>query len=352
MPKPRFRAAFRGALVLAAALLGACAKGAPPDEGMVKLPGGANPLRLAMVTDVGGLGDKSFNDGAYAGLVHAKRGLGAKIQVLESKSSADYEPNLTTLADQDFDEVFAVGFLMKSDLRFVARNYPKRHFAIIDAVVDEPNVTSVTFREQDGSFLAGALAAMVSKTKTIGFLGGIDVPLSRKFEAGYTAGAREIDPHVKVIDRYVGSFEDVSSGKKLAGVIFDGGADVLYIAAGKSGLGAIQETRVRPHVYAIGVDSNQDGLAPGKILTSVLKRIDVAVFQISQDAQSQKLPAGPVELGLRDGGVTLTGFRYTRSTIGARNIARLADLRQAIIDGKLSPPKTREQLAAFTPVKL
>jgi basic membrane protein A len=353
MPHSRVRAALhRGLVFFIAASLCACAKGAPPNDGVVAVPGGKSPLRLAMVTDVGGLGDKSFNDDAYAGLLSAKHRLGASIQVLQSKSAADYQPNITVLADQDLDEIFAVGYLMDKDLRYVARDYPKRHFAIVDAVVDEPNVTSVTFREQEGSFLAGALAAMVSKTKTIGFLGGMDVPLLRKFEAGFTAGAREVDPRVKVIDKYVGSFEDVASGKELAGVMFDAGADIIYVAAGKAGLGAIDETRARPHVYAIGVDANQDSLAPGKILTSVLKRVDLAVFRISQDAQSQKLPAGLVELGLRDGGVGLTDFKYTKKVIGARAIARLAVLRQAIVAGTISPPKTREELAAFKPVKV
>jgi basic membrane protein A len=351
MPLTRARAA-RCALVLSAALLAGCAKGAPPNDGVSRDYDAANPLRLAMVTDVGGLGDKSFNDAAYAGLSAAKKLLGANIQVVESKSASDYQPDLTALADQNFDEIFAIGFLMHDDLRYVARNYPKRRFAIIDAVVAEPNVTSVTFREQEGSFLAGALAALVSKTKTIGFLGGIDVPLLRKFEAGFAAGAREVDPRVKVLDKYVGSFEDVASGKELAGVMFDGGADVLYVAAGKAGLGAIDETRTRPHVYAIGVDSDQDALAPGKILTSVLKRVDVAVFRLSQDARSQKLPAGSVEFGLRDGGVALTNFKYTKNVVGARALARIDALRRAIVDGRIVPPKTRAELAAFRPVKV
>jgi basic membrane protein A len=214
------------------------------------------------------------------------------------------------------------------------------------------NVTSATFREQDGSFLAGALAAMVSKTRTIGFLGGIDVPLLRKFEAGFTAGARQIDPRVAVQVKYVGSFEDPASGKELAGVMYDGGADIIYVAAGKSGVGAISETRSRSNVYAIGVDSNEDGLAPGKVLTSMLKHVDVAVFTIAKDALDGTLPKGPLELGLKDGGVGLTDFRYTKNIIGAANIARLAVIRQAIIDGKIVPPQTRDELAAFRPVKL
>jgi basic membrane protein A len=321
-------------------------------EGESTSPGGSSPLKLAMVTDVGGLGDKSFNDSAYAGLQEAKARLGADVQVLQSKSAADYQPNLTTLADEDEDEVFAVGFLMSKDLDEVARTYPKRHFAIVDATSQEPNVASMTFREQDGSFLAGALAAMVSKTKTIGFLGGVDITLLRKFEAGYVAGAREVDPNVKVLVKYVGSFEDVASGKELAGVMYDGGADVVYVAAGKSGLGAIDEARARTNDYVIGVDSDQDALAPGKVLTSMVKHVDVAVFKIAQEAQSLKVPAGNVEFGLKDGGVGLTDFKYTKDVIGAKNIARIDRIRSAIVAGTIVPPKTREELAAFKPVKL
>jgi basic membrane protein A len=157
---------------------------------------------------------------------------------------------------------------------------------------------------------------------------------------------------VKVLVKYVGSFEDVASGKELAGVMYDGGADIVYVAAGKSGLGAIDETRARSNVYAIGVDSDQDALAPGKILTSMVKHVDVAVFKIAQEAQSLKLPAGNVEFGLKDDGVGLTDFKYTKNTIGAANLARLAKIRAAIVAGKIVPPQTREGLATFKPVKL
>ena len=314
--------------------------------------GGRPHLRLAMVTDTGGLGDKSFNDSAYAGLLEARARLGAGIEVLQSRSAADYQPNLTVLADEDYDEIYAIGFLMNKDLTEIARDYPKVHFAIVDAVSSEPNVTSATFREQDGSFLAGALAAMVSKTKTIAFLGGIDVPLLRKFEAGFTAGAHEVDPHVNVLVKYVGSFDDVASGKELAGVLYDAGADIIYVAAGRSGVGSIEETRERPNVYAIGVDSDQDALVPGKILTSMVKHVDVAVYRIAKEARDGKLPSGPLEFGLADDGVGLTDFKYTRDTIGAANIARLAKIRAAIVDGRIVPPKTREELAVFKPVPL
>jgi basic membrane protein A len=315
-------------------------------------PAGPPPIRLAMVTDIGGLGDKSFNDSAYRGLTEAKTRLGAEIEVLQSKSAADYQPNLTVLADEDYDEIFAIGFLMSEDLAQVAKTYPRRNFAIVDAVVDQPNVTSITFREQDGSFLAGALAAMMSKTKTIAFLGGVDIPLLRKFEAGFTAGAHEIDPHVNVLVKYVGSFDDVASGKELAGVLFDQHADIVFAAAGKSGLGAFDQVKERPGAYVIGVDSDQDALVPGKVLTSMIKHVDVAIFRIAQDALSQKIPSGAVELGIKDGAIGLSPFTYTKAAIGPARLAKLAVIRAAIVSGKIVPPKTREELAAFKAVPL
>jgi basic membrane protein A len=337
-------------LLISTLALGACSGGSSGSgSGGSPAKGG---LRLAMVTDVGGLGDKSFNDSAYAGLKKAKADLGADIEVLESKSAADYQPNLTVLADGGYDDIFAIGFLMNKDLAQVAKNHPQGHFAIVDAVVDLPNVTSITFREQDASFLAGALAARVSKTKMIGFLGGLDIPLLRKFEAGFSAGAHQVDPSVKVEVKYVGSFEDVASGKELASVLLNDHVDVIYVAAGKSGLGAIGAIRDTPNVYAIGVDSDQDDLAKGKILTSVLKRVDVAVFHVAQDAKNKKKPSGHLELGLKDDGVGLTEFQYTRAIIGAKTIAEVGRLRQAIIAGKITPPQTREELQNYKPVKL
>ncbi|MGH7716165.1 MAG: BMP family lipoprotein, partial [Vulcanimicrobiaceae bacterium] len=267
--------------------------------------GSASSVKVGMVTDVGGLGDRSFNDGAYAGLLACKKSVGAQVQVLQSKSAADYQPNLTVFATEGFSETFAIGFLMNRDLNEIAKRFPNNHFAIIDAVVDEPNVESVTFKEEDGSFLAGALAALVSKTRTIAFLGGMDIPLLRKFEAGFTAGAHEVDPKVKVLVKYVGSFDDVASGKELGEVLYAQGADIIFAAAGKSGLGPIEVANNRPNSYVIGVDSNQDALLPGKILTSMVKHVDNAVQRVCEDAAAHRPLSGHLVLGLRENGVGL-----------------------------------------------
>jgi basic membrane protein A len=338
------RAFTAGSLLVAGTALAGCSHPKSVAEG--------GNVRLAMVTDVGGLGDRSFNDSAYAGLVAAKRELSADIAVLQSRSAADYQPNLTVLANKQYDEIFAIGFLMARDTDEVATRFPGVHFTIIDAIVPQPNVASVTFREEEGSFLAGAAAAMASKTKTIAFLGGIDIPLLRKFEVGFAAGARQIDPHVNVLVKYVGSFDDPAAGKELADVLFDQHADVVYTAAGKGGLGAIEATKARPGVYLIGVDTDQDSMLPGRILTSMVKRVDIGVLTIARDAASQKPPIGHVELGIKDGAIGLTDFRYTRHALTPAQFTMLTTLRDAIVAGTIVPPTTREALATFKPVKL
>ena len=304
-------------------------------------------VSLGMVTDVGGLGDKSFNDSAHAGLLRAHSDLGARIQVLQSKSAADYQPNLSALTNQHYDEIYAIGFLMNKDLDSIAKSNPKQNYAIIDAIVDEPNVVSITFKEQDGSFLAGALAAMVSKTHHIAFLGGQDIPLMRKFEAGYIAGAHQIDPATKVDVKYAGSFEDVAAGKELANLLYDSGVDIIFAAAGKAGLGAMDAVKSRANAYVIGVDSNQDDIVPGKVLTSMVKRVDVGVYRAAVAVKEKKPLHGHVELGLADQGIALTDFKYTHDAIGDAKIARLNGIRNAIVSGTIVPPASREDLAKF-----
>jgi basic membrane protein A and related proteins len=330
------------AAVFAASLGGCARRHVHPRPGQ---------LTLGMVTDVGGLGDKSFNDSAYNGLLRSRADLDAYIKVLQSKSAADYQPNLTVLSEARFNMVYAIGFLMGYDLQQVARQFPQQKFAIIDDVVPEPNITSVTFKEEDGSFLAGALAAMVSKTHRIAFIGGMDIPLIRKFEAGYTAGAREIDPSIRVEVKYAGSFEDVAAGKELANLLFNDGADIIYTAAGKVGLGTIDAARTRPTgYYIIGVDNNQDAVAPGKVLTSMVKHVDIAVLDIAKGIETAHPLSGHVVLGLKDGGISLTDFRYTRSTVTPQMQARLQTLQQAIISGRISVPNTREALTTWKPL--
>ena len=300
-----------------------------------------------MVSDLGGLGDHSYNDSAYAGLIAARDRLGVAVSVLQPRSAADYQPNLIVFASKGYDEIFSVGYDQAPDLLEVSRLFPERRFAIIDSVVDAPNITSVTFKSAEGSFLAGALAAMVTTTGAIGFLGGVDIELIREFEVGYTAGAHEIDPNVRVLVKYVGDFNDLPTGNELAALLYNQGADIVYAAAGKAGLGAIEEVRRRRGVYVIGVDSDQDGLAPGKILTSVLKRIDNSVLLLARLTKLRRPRPQRLALGLKEGGVGLTGFRYTRNVVTPAMIARIDRITAAVIDGRIAVPATRDELAAF-----
>lgn len=333
----------RAALVLGTgALLAAC--GPAHNRG--------NGMTIGMVTDYGGLGDHSFNDSANSGLQHAKHRLGVATIVLQSRSVSDYQLNMMALANERVAEVFCIGYDEALDLAEVAHRFPAQHFSIIDGEVDAPNVTAVGFREHEGSFLAGALAALTSRTRIVGFLGGADVPIIQKFESGFIAGARQIDPAVEVLVKYVGSFDDVPAGKELSATLYDAHADIIYTAAGKAGLGAIDQVRTRSGAYVIGVDSDQDALVPGKILTSVLKRIDVSVFALCELAAAHKPRPRRLVLGLREGGVSLTDFTYTRAVVTPATIATLDRLRRAVIDGRIVVPQTRAELAAFRRVAL
>jgi basic membrane protein A len=309
-------------------------------------------VRLGMVADLGGLGDHSYNDSAWAGMLQARARLGAKIAILQSRTSANYQPSMMVFAANGYDEVFCIGYDEAYDLSEVAKRFPASHFSVIDSVVDQPNITSVTFRSNEGSFLAGALAAMVSRTHTIGFLGGIDIPIIQQFEAGFSAGARQIDPSIAVPVKYVGDFADVPGGAELTSLLFAQGADIVFAAAGKAGLGTMQQVRGRSGVFAIGVDADQDAIVPGKVLTSVLKRIDVSVFRIAQLAVEHRPRPHVLSLGVREDGVGLTEFTYTRSVVTPAMIATLDAIKAAIVSGAIVVPGTREELASYRRVAL
>lgn len=309
-------------------------------------------VRVALVADAGGFADRSFNEAASNGLAECATATGVEVTTAAPASAADYETQLTLLATQDFDAVIAVGDGMAVDLTKVARRFEGTHFAILGSVVNAPNVESITFREQDGSFLAGALAALVTRTKSVAFLGGVDGPRLAAAESGFTAGARQIDPSVRVVRAFVGSYDDAERARAASRALYAGGADVVYVVAGAAGSGAIAAAKESRAGYAIGVDNDQDALAPGKVLTSVVKRVDRAAARVCLEAMSQKPTSGHVELGLAEGGVGLTPFKYTRALIGAKNIARLARLENAIVAGAITPPATPAELANFRPVQL
>jgi basic membrane protein A len=318
--------------------------------------GGGGEVRPALVLDVGGLGDQSFNDSAYAGLQRAEEEFGVGTEVLESSAPTDYVNNLTQLADSGFTPVFAVGFLMTDAVNEVAPQYPDTDFAIIDSVVEAENAASLVFREQEGSYLAGVVAGMMTQEQTdytspddkvVGFLGGQESDLIRKFEAGYTAGVESACPDCEVLVQYAGStpeaFNDPARGKEISLQMIDRGADLIYHASGATGAGLF-EAAEEQQIFAIGVDADQAQIVPeAPILTSVVKRVDNAVFQTVEQARNGEFPAGEVvEYGLEDEGIALAPFGRFENVVPQEVKDAVDEARQGIIGGEIEVPSTVE----------
>ncbi len=325
----------------------------PAADGSEAAVGGASDVRAAMVTDVGGLGDQSFNDSANAGLERAKSEMGADTNVLESAAPTDYTNNLTQLAQNTFSPIFAVGFLMTDAVAEVAPQFPDQAFAIIDSVVEEPNVASLTFREQEGSYLAGVVAGLMTQEdteftnpddKTVGFLGGLEGPLIKRFEAGYTAGVQSVCSDCEVLVEYAGTtpeaFNDPAAGQEISLRLNDQGADIIYHASGATGAGLFEAANDR-QFFAIGVDSDQAALNPGvPILTSVLKRVDNAVFRTVEAYANDEFPGGEVQtFGLAEEGVDLAEFGEFADLVPSEVTDAVDQARQEIIDGNVEVPE-------------
>ncbi|MGG6432505.1 BMP family lipoprotein [Anoxybacillus sp. D401a] len=261
-----------------------------------------------MLSDVG-LGDQSFSDSAFTGLMKARDELGIFFDYRELKETETYEKGLTELVEEGNDLVIGLGFMVQQDLEKVAKKYPKQQFILIDAVSDLPNITSITFKEDEGSFLAGVVAGMLTKTNNVGFVGGADVPLIRKFANGFTKGVKAVRPEANVQEVYAGNFGDDKLGAQIAKQMIADGADVLYAAAGFTGVGVLREAEMNGK-YAIGVDSDQYFYAEKAVVTSMLKNVDVALYTvIKQYVEKKDVPKGTVELGLKENGVDLAPIR-------------------------------------------
>jgi basic membrane protein A len=274
---------------------------------------------------------------------------------VESKTPADYKTNLTQLATQGYDLIVAVGLTMEDALKEVAPQFPNTKFAFVDGDAPEgtTNIVGLKFREEQGTFLVGYLAAAMSKTKKIGFVGGQEIPHIKKFEAGYRAGAKTADPNVQVLSVYTGVWNDLSKGKSQAAQLFGNGVDIIFHAAGKCGLGVIAAAQSRgAGYYAIGVDQDQDGVAPGRVLTSMIKRVDVSVFDTIQRVKENTFTAGNVSYDLKQKGIGLSERKYTQKDIPAGVQAKLEKLTQMVAEGKVQPPNKMTEVAGFVPPKI
>lgn len=303
-------------------------------------------LKVGLVLDRGGKDDKSFNSAAYLGSTKAEKELGIELKYVEAPDLRALENLHRSFARRKFDLIIGVGFAQLDAIQKVAAQFPETKFAIIDGEVTAPNVRSLLFEEHQGSFLVGALAAMKSTTGKVGFIGGMDIPLIRRFEMGYRAGVLHTNPKAQLVTNYIGvtgeAWNNPAKAKELALSQFSNGVDIIFVAAGASGSGAFDAAEERKK-FAIGVDSNQNWMKPGVILTSMLKRVDVAVYDTIKLAKEGKFTAGPVRFGLADKGVDYALDEHNDKLIPADLRKKLEDLKTQITSGKIKVPDFYKQ---------
>jgi basic membrane protein A len=286
-----------------------------------------------MLSDVG-LGDQSFSDAAFTGLVRSRDELGIVFSYKELSETGSYEKGLLELVEEDHDLIVGLGFMVQEDLEKVASDYPKQKFLLVDSVSELPNITSITFKENEGSFLAGVLAAQTTTSKKLGFVGGADVPLIRKFLSGFEQGAKAIDPNIEVVSHFANDFGNSELGSQLAKKLMDENVDVLYAAAGLTGVGVLQEAQSQGKL-AIGVDSDQFFFAEKAVVSSMMKNVDIALYNVIDEyTKSSEIPKGTIELGLVEGGVGLAPIRVIpHSTIDQEE---LDEWKENIMDGTVT----------------
>jgi len=307
------------------------------------------PKKVGLILATGGLGDKSFNDISYAGCMRAKEELGVDFDYVESSAIAEYEGFQRDFASSgEYMLIICIGFDQADALAIVAAEYPEQNFALVDMVVDNPNVASLTFRANEGSFLVGVVAGMVTETDKVGFVGGMDIPLIRDFFEGYEAGATWANPAVTVSEPvFVGDWADPTKGKELSLALIEQGSDCIYSAAGKSGLGALEGAH-EEGVYTFGVDACQCHLYD-EIIASMTKRVDVAVYEMVLDALVGKFQGGFYSGGVTEGWVGLCRlpeeeplweetFDFEHLELPAEVKNKVIEAKNAIVAGDITVP--------------
>jgi basic membrane protein A len=304
-------------------------------------PSWAKEFRIALVLDKGGKDDKSFNSAAFAGSTLAKNELKGFLKYVEATDDNSFEPLLRAFAQKDFDLILAIGVTQKEAVKKIAAQFPQKHFAIVDAEVSAPNVSSLLFEEHEGSYLMGAVAAMASQSGKIGFIGGMDIPLIRRFLKGYEAGVKKVNPKANVSANFIGitgdAWNNPAKAKELAVSQYDGGVDVIFSPSGASTSGVFDAAEEKKK-FAIGVDSNQNGVKPGRILTSMLKRVDRAVYQTCVDSAQGKFTAGVKRFGLGNEGIDFAVDQHNDKILTSEMRKKLGDLKSQIVAGKIKVP--------------
>ena len=310
-------------------------------------------IKVGIVFDIGGKNDRSFNAAAWEGVKRAEKDLDICLYDVEPGNPTSIEPAMRAYVEKNFDLVIGVGFAQGPIMQRVALDYPNNKFAIVDGVIFEEdgktplkNVASLVFREHEGSYLVGMIAASKSKTGVLGFLGGMDIPLIHRFETGYEEGARAVNPNIKVIDNYVGvtdgAWNNPGKGKELSLAQIEKGADVIFTAAGNSGLGAFDAVEQygknasgEANKFVIGVDSNQNGVKPGFVLTSMVKKVDVAVYDVIKEILAGKFSGGFHVFGLDKDGVAYALDDFNKALIPADVIKKVEEARTKIGTGEI-----------------
>lgn len=307
--------------------------------------GDAKKIHVGIVFDIGGKDDRSFNAAAWQGVQRAAKDFPIVLRDIEPGTPNAIEPAMRAFAERKFDLIIGVGFAQAPIMEQVARDYPNIHFAIIDGVSELPNVASLIFKEHEGSYLVGIIAARTSKTGTIGFLGGMDIGLIHRFEKGYEEGAKSVNPNIRIIQNYVGvtdgAWNNPGKGKELSLAQIGKGADVIFTAAGNSGLGAFDAVEQqgkqngRATHFVIGVDSDQNMVKPGFVLTSMVKRVDNAVYDIVEEVVNGRFSAGLHVFGLDKDGVGYAMDEYNRDLVSQQAIQDAETAKQKIISGEI-----------------
>lgn len=333
-------------LVLMVAVFAGCA----PKEEPAEEPGeevAEEPMeeavKVTMITDTGGLGDESFNDSAYAGLVKASEDFGVEVSVLESQTADDYGPNLSAAAEEGTDLIVSVGFLMQSATAEAAAQFPDQKFGIIDETVDAPNVTGITFKEHEGSFLVGVIAGLMTETNTVGFVGGMQFPLIEKFQYGFEAGVKAVNPDAEIIINFTGAFDNPQLGKENALAQNQAGADVIYHASGACGIGVI-EAAGEQGFWAIGVDQDQSALDPEHVLCSMIKPVDSATYFMAKSIVEGTFDGSNYEFGLAEKSVDYSDLA---GNVPADVAAQADAYKAAIISGVFEVPYDLATFEAF-----
>jgi basic membrane protein A len=308
---------------------------------LISMTSFGKPLKVGLVLDKGGKDDKSFNSAAYQGATKAEKDLKIELKYVEATDTNAIENLHRAFARKNFDLIIGIGFAQTDAVKKVAAQFPEIKFAIVDGEINATNVRSLLFEEHEGSFLVGALAALNSKSNSVGFVGGMDIPLIRRFAIGFNAGAKYINPKIMTTDNYVGitgeAWNNPAKAKELALAQFSKGADIIFVAAGASNTGVFDAAEEKKKL-AIGVDSNQNWIKPGFILTSMLKAVDVAVYETIKEAQDGKFAAGIARFGLKNKGVDYSVDKHNDKLVNPLMRKKLEEIKGKIISGQIQVP--------------